>query len=90
MNTKLEYETFNVIVESLKNYSAMLNGVESALGGIVLEDCWQAVNPIYTELERLSGVVWTDELWDALFDDQKSVEEAWKILQQLQEEKVNG
>lgn len=90
MNTKLECETFNAIVESLKNYSAMLSRVEGALGGIVLEDCWQTVSPIYTELERLSGVVWTDELWDALFDDQKSVGEAWRILQQLQEEKVNG
>lgn len=90
MENKLEYKTFSVFVKALKNYSEKLAKVENALGGIILEDFWQVVNPIYDELERLSGVVWTDELWEIIFDDSKSVDEAWKALQQLQEDNING
>lgn len=90
MENKLDYKTFSVLVGVLKEYSKMLTKVENALGGIILENFWQVVNPIYDELERLSGVKWTDELWEILFDDSKSIGDAWEALQLLWEDTIHG
>ena len=81
---ELSRENFCKIVAVLKKYEITLEKLEDALGGMVLEPLAEVETSIYSILESCSHKVWTDEVWDSIFETKTSAEDIWNLIQECE------
>lgn len=71
------------LIGLIRKYDKMISKLEDALGGIVLESYGVIMSDIVNILEDESGKMWDEEIYNLIYDDSKSPEEVWRIIQQL-------
>lgn len=70
-------ELFIKCVNALRQQAKLFEKLEDALGGILLESLWEAQYQIYEAFEDFCGDKWTDDQWDAIYDNELSGEEVY-------------
>lgn len=81
---ELGKENFCKIVTTLKKYEVTLEKLEDALGGMILEPLAEVETSIYDVLESCSNKIWSDEVWDSIFDTEVSAEGIWNLIQECE------
>lgn len=81
---ELSKENFCRIVTALKKYEITLEKLEDALGGMILEPLAEVETSIYDALESCSNKIWSDEVWDKIFEDKTSAEDIWNLIQECE------
>lgn len=61
-------EKFYKIVTEAREYYKMVNKIEDALGGIIIDALQDFPNTILTILEKESNREWTDNIWEQLYN----------------------
>lgn len=86
---KIDYSSFEKIVKQVREYYKRLDKVENALGSICLENFYDLPNSIINEIEEATGVEWTDDIFEAIWDPKANcpIKDIWDKIQQLKENK---
>lgn len=75
--------SFVRIVESVRSLSGIVTKLEDALGGFCWEEFSAALSPTLDALEIDSGKIFSDQIWDAIFDAQIPAEEVCNMIEEL-------
>ena len=72
------------IIKLIRKYDKMINKLEDALGGVVLEEFGVIESDIVNILEDESGKMWDEDIYDLIYNDDKSPEEVWRVINHLE------
>lgn len=86
----IDKEHFCKLVKECNEYHKMVDKLQDALGGIIIEPFYNVTQAIYDYFEDESGFKWDDDLWDMIYDEKASPEEVYVEIMKGIEDNKNG
>lgn len=72
------------LIDIIRKYDKLISKLEDALGGVILEEYVLVISDVIDVLEDESEKMWDDDIYNLIYDESKTPEEVWGIIQQLE------
>ena len=73
---------FSILLDAIRDFDKTVDDLGEALG-VVPTKLYLVVTATLEYIEKQSGVVWTDDIWEAVYCSKKSAEEIIAMINAL-------
>lgn len=83
----LDFKSFERLILTIRRYYNLIDNLEKALGGIVLEDFYELPSVLGNEIEKVLEVEFPDDVWAAINLPSANcpIKDIWDRIQNLKE-----